>query len=333
MARGGDAGREMSYDSGEMFGRFVAIGGLMLAALGGGIFFVVSLVMALTRKSRGWAVACGVSGVLAVLGVAGGARMAASQMIKLAEAASDPNGEKRRVVSADGRCGVEVPVAWRDKPDLHEDAVLGATDSGERTCVMVLTDLKADFAGDLKEFDQLTVEAMAEALTGAEISMAESRVVDGCPAIYHRIGGTMDRLNVVYHRMSIETADAFHQVMVWTTASREKRMLPLMTAILGSFESEAGPPVVGGVAADQVPQEIRSRVARVIAEVLGVDAESVPMRAKLVEDLGADELDLVELAMAVEEEFGIAVTDEEGGKFWTVADVALFVEGKVGAEN
>ncbi len=71
---------------------------------------------------------------------------------------------------------------------------------------------------------------------------------------------------------------------------------------------------------------IESKVRDIIVEQLGVNAEQVTNDAKFIEDLGADSLDVVELVMAFEEEFGIEVPDDEAEKLVTVGDVIRYVE-------
>ena len=66
---------------------------------------------------------------------------------------------------------------------------------------------------------------------------------------------------------------------------------------------------------------IDQRVKDIIVEQLGVKPDQVTPEAKFVEDLGADSLDIVELIMALEEEFGIEVPDEQAEKLLTVGDV------------
>ena len=61
-------------------------------------------------------------------------------------------------------------------------------------------------------------------------------------------------------------------------------------------------------------------------EQLGVKPEQVTPQAKFIEDLGADSLDTVELVMALEEEFGIEVPDEQAEKLQSVGDVIKYVE-------
>lgn len=72
-----------------------------------------------------------------------------------------------------------------------------------------------------------------------------------------------------------------------------------------------------------------SRVKAIIAEQLGVKPEEVTPEASFVEDLGADSLDTVELVMALEEEFGIEIPDEDAEKMTTVGDAVKYIEDKI----
>jgi acyl carrier protein len=71
---------------------------------------------------------------------------------------------------------------------------------------------------------------------------------------------------------------------------------------------------------------IEQRVKDIIVEQLGVKPDQVTPAAKFIEDLGADSLDTVELIMALEEEFGIEVPDEQAEKLQSVGDVIKYVE-------
>ena len=77
----------------------------------------------------------------------------------------------------------------------------------------------------------------------------------------------------------------------------------------------------------QVSQE---KVKQIIADQLGVKKEEVTDNAKFVDDLGADSLDTVELVMALEEEFGIEIPDEDAEKLATVGDALRYIEEKSG---
>lgn len=75
---------------------------------------------------------------------------------------------------------------------------------------------------------------------------------------------------------------------------------------------------------------LQDKVRSIIAEQLGVKPEEVTPQAKFIDDLGADSLDTVELVMALEEEFGIEIPDEEAEKLVTVGDAMKYIEEKAG---
>ncbi len=68
------------------------------------------------------------------------------------------------------------------------------------------------------------------------------------------------------------------------------------------------------------------KIKSIIVEQLGVDESEVTPEAHFIDDLGADSLDTVELVMALEEEFGIEISDEDAEKIQTVGDVVKFID-------
>ena len=73
-------------------------------------------------------------------------------------------------------------------------------------------------------------------------------------------------------------------------------------------------------------KSIEDRIRTIIATELGVKPEQITPEAKFIEDLGADSLDTVELVMALEEEFGNEIPDEDAEKLISVDDVIRFIE-------
>ena len=71
----------------------------------------------------------------------------------------------------------------------------------------------------------------------------------------------------------------------------------------------------------------QDKVKKIIAEKLSVDLSEVVPEASFVDDLGADSLDLVELIMAFEEEFGGEISDDEAQKITTVGEAVVYLEG------
>ncbi len=72
--------------------------------------------------------------------------------------------------------------------------------------------------------------------------------------------------------------------------------------------------------------ETADRVKKIVVEHLGVDAEKVTEEASFIDDLGADSLDIVELVMAFEEEFGIEIPDEDAEKITRVKEAVEYIE-------
>jgi len=77
----------------------------------------------------------------------------------------------------------------------------------------------------------------------------------------------------------------------------------------------------------------QEKVVKVVIDQLGVKEEEVKMEARFIEDLGADSLDTVELVMALEEEFGIEIPDEDAEKAKTVGDVVNYIDKKIKDEG
>ncbi len=74
--------------------------------------------------------------------------------------------------------------------------------------------------------------------------------------------------------------------------------------------------------------DILEKVKAVVVEKLGVEPEKVTPEARFIEDLNADSLDIVELVMGLEDEFGLEISDEEAENIRTVGDAVKFIEEK-----
>jgi acyl carrier protein len=83
----------------------------------------------------------------------------------------------------------------------------------------------------------------------------------------------------------------------------------------------------------EAPVATEEKVRSIIVEQLGVDEDEVTMEASFTDDLGADSLDIVELVMAFEEEFGIEIPDEDAEKIATVKDAVHYIDQHTESEN
>lgn len=76
---------------------------------------------------------------------------------------------------------------------------------------------------------------------------------------------------------------------------------------------------------------LEERVTEIIVEQLGVSKDEVAPEASFIDDLGADSLDIVELVMAMEEEFDIEIPDDDAEKIQTISDAISYVRGRAAA--
>ena len=76
---------------------------------------------------------------------------------------------------------------------------------------------------------------------------------------------------------------------------------------------------------------LEDRIAEIIVEQLGVSREEISPDASFVEDLGADSLDIVELVMAMEEEFDVEIQDDEAARIERIRDAVAYLKQKLEA--
>jgi acyl carrier protein len=77
--------------------------------------------------------------------------------------------------------------------------------------------------------------------------------------------------------------------------------------------------------------ELETRLKKIVAEQLGVDESKIIPSARFSDDLNADSLDLVEMIMSLEEEFGVEIPDEDAEKILTVGDAMSYIESHLNA--
>ena len=74
---------------------------------------------------------------------------------------------------------------------------------------------------------------------------------------------------------------------------------------------------------------IFEKVVNIIAEQLDADADDITMETSMMKDLEADSLDAVEIMMALEDEFGVSIPDEDAENFKNIGDIVKYVEAKI----
>ena len=78
--------------------------------------------------------------------------------------------------------------------------------------------------------------------------------------------------------------------------------------------------------------ELEQRVSEIVVEQLGVSRDDIDAESSFTDDLGADSLDLVELVMAMEEEFGVEIPEDDSEKLQTFGDVVAYLREKLEAD-
>ena len=76
---------------------------------------------------------------------------------------------------------------------------------------------------------------------------------------------------------------------------------------------------------------LEQKVAAIIVEQLGVSPEEIEPEASFMDDLGADSLDIVELVMAMEEEFDVEIPDDEASRILRICDAISYIRGRIEA--
>ena len=71
------------------------------------------------------------------------------------------------------------------------------------------------------------------------------------------------------------------------------------------------------------------KIRDILAAQLDIDEDKISLRTSIADDLGADSLDVVELMMSIEEEFGVTIDEEDVRTFKTVGDVANYIDDKI----
>jgi len=78
--------------------------------------------------------------------------------------------------------------------------------------------------------------------------------------------------------------------------------------------------------------ELEQRISEIIVEQLGVSRDDIESESSFTDDLGADSLDLVEMVMAMEEEFGVEIPEEDSEKLQTFGDAVAYLKEKLEAD-
>lgn len=291
----------------------------MLTALAILVFFVVCLVKVFTRpkgEKAGWIAGLVIS-LLLILSVG----YFAVKQFRSLMADMRGGGTWTTVKSQSGTVELSVPASWKPLSELaahNPDIGIGNERSGQ--FCMVITEAKDLTQLNLEKVDEVTAADMKK--KGLTSDPPVKVKVNGLPGIERRLTGKLEGTDAVYLRVVIESATQYHYVSFWGAKSSETRDTEIYRKVVASFRAEYGQPEKLLPPAPVV--DAAERIFALVADQTGVTRDQITAESKL-KDLG-DELDHVELVMAVEEEFGIEVNDEAAEAMLTVGDMIKYAE-------
>jgi hypothetical protein len=202
--------------------------GLLFPAL-----FLFFLIMALTRKSKGWIIAAVVSGIITLLTFIGGIAFAVTTGVKEAKKQAEP----RSFTTSDGLATVTGAPQWRELAIGSADASLGIGNQVLEQYLVVITEPKADFPEGytLAAFAEIASEQALATLADAEATDFSEVTVGGMKGLRREVKGSADGLGIFYLNTYLESPTYFHQVMAWTLVENEERYRAVLETAADTF--------------------------------------------------------------------------------------------------
>ncbi len=203
-------------------------------------FFVFSLVMAITKKSRNWTIATVIMGTLGFLllaGVFGVGLYTGWQKAQEERVARDFN-------TSDGLAVVTGGSGWTNLDLDAEDATLSIGNLFAEEYLIVISEEKSAFDSDfgVKDFADVAVEQTVNLLEGAIVKEPIATTVNGLPGYVREISGEIEGIDITYFNTYVEGRTHFHQILTWTLTRKKGKALPKLQAAAESFREL--PPIV-----------------------------------------------------------------------------------------
>jgi hypothetical protein len=201
------------------------------------------------RKKSGPSVLL-ILGIIAGVVAFGGLLVCGGMFYLVSQVAVDSKVTKQ-VIASDGLCELQVPSNWQDIGGSirNEEASLQLGNLFAETYSMVLTEPHADFVGaettnpnpdgsfSLRDYSDLIVSLMSSAEgSGLKKVSSDPVTMGGRSAIRFRLVGNVDGIPLVYILTVVDGENHFHQVHVWTLASRETSNMPTLLSVADSFQ-------------------------------------------------------------------------------------------------
>ncbi len=142
------------------------------------------------------------------------------------------------IKSDDEKYSLTIPSNWKKSNDLHEDSIIGALNGAKEQYAIVLNESTQDFKDGftLKEYFDVIKENMSDTIEGTQWSTETDTIIDGNPAIYIEVSGTIDNMKAMYYIYLVKTSDSFNQILGWTLLSKADSNRQIITDTLKSFK-------------------------------------------------------------------------------------------------
>jgi hypothetical protein len=218
-----------AYEMGKIIGMMVScVLFLLIPAT-----FIFTLVMALTRKTKGWIIGAVVSGLIGLLFIGGTLGVGFYTGFKAAKASR----EAQVFTSTDGLYSLTGAPGWRVLDLEAPDATLQVGNLFAEEYLIVIPDARAELGEDflLQEFAEIasgqTLESVGEGEAGDLVEVE----VGGLPGYRREVRGIIEGNDISYHLTYLEGKDHFYQIMAWTLTEKKATVFPKLEAAAASF--------------------------------------------------------------------------------------------------
>lgn len=212
---------------------------LLILALFG--FAFIALLVALVKKSRGWVIACLVTGILGIVAAAISVPKIFKKTVALVE---EQQKQQVEVSSSDKLVKFMIPGSWSHNGDLNDHATLSYSSSQHQQYFIVIPELRQDLSAGttLDKYANMIVTPMRTALKNSKQGPTEKLKVQNFDARRIRLEGDVDNAKIIYSFTVIDTPEHFFQVMAWTLPSKEAEAMPVYDQVLKTFQLSAAAP-------------------------------------------------------------------------------------------
>lgn len=143
--------------------------------------------------------------------------------------------------SNDGRYEMTIPGGWKKATDLHDEADIQASRAFEELYVIVISESKKDFQNGttLEDYTQIVRSGMLERVESMTATDTASAIVGRNSAMRFEAHGVVSKIKIAYINTTVETRDAFHQIIAWTLDSRFETNRPKLLEVVNTFKESA----------------------------------------------------------------------------------------------